>query len=168
MKNNFIFYHRKKIADLFACTPLFSSQQLKDTILLLGELLEGNVWINKIKTSIFLLLFIIPMSKSAKTRFGRGFIIPLCHLSAKFSLPPDKAWMGAQDLLTNFEIPKRFEGTEIGEQAKMLRQKIMWHQAGGPFDADMHAAVVKILEELLIALDREFGISNPDIGKYHP
>jgi len=108
------------------------------------------------------------MSTTAKTRFGRGFIIPLCHLSAKFSLPPARAWMGAQDLLTNFEIPKQFEGTDIAEQAKLLRQKIMWHQAGGPLDAEMHVAVVKALEELLILIDRELGISDPDIGQYHP
>jgi len=108
------------------------------------------------------------MSTTAKTRFGRGFIIPLCHLSTKFSLPPERAWMGAQDILMNFQIPKQFEGTEIEELAVMLRQKIMWHQAGGPVNTEMHAAVIKTLEQLLIALDRELGISDPDIGKYHP
>jgi hypothetical protein len=121
-----------------------------------------------IKTSIFLLVRYIYMSMTAKTQFGRGFIIPLCHLSTKFSLPPDRAWMGAQDLLTNFEIPKQFEGTDIGEQAKQLRQKVMWHQAGGPVDAEMHAVVVKAHQELLITIDQALGISDPDIGKYHP
>jgi hypothetical protein len=108
------------------------------------------------------------MNSTAKSRFGRGFIIPLCHISAKFSLPPERAWMGAQDLLTNFEIPKQFQGTEVEELAKELRQKIMWHRAGGPGEAEAYAAVVKTLHELLIVVDRELGISDPDIGKYHP
>jgi hypothetical protein len=105
---------------------------------------------------------------TAKTRFGRGFIIPLCHISAKFHLPPERAWIGAQDIFVNFEIPKRFEGTEIEELALLLRQKIMWHQAGGPVDKEMHLAVVETLEKLLVAIDRELGIPDPDIGKYHP
>ena len=108
------------------------------------------------------------MSTTAKTQFGRGFIIPLCHLSTKFSLPPDRAWVGAQDILINFELPEQFKGTEIEELAVVLRQKIMWHQAGGSVDTEMHIGVIKTLEQLLVAVDRELGISNPDIGKYHP
>ena len=105
---------------------------------------------------------------TAKTRFGRGFIIPLCHLSAKFALPPERAWVGAQDILVNFEVPNQFKGTEIEELSSLLRQRIMWHQAGGPVDKEMYASVVKTLEKLLLAIDRDLGIDDPDIGKYHP
>lgn len=109
----------------------------------------------------------IMVSSSPSSRFGRGFFINISHLVTKFSLPPDRAWMGAQDYFTDLTIPEQFKGTDIEELVKLLRQKIMWHQAGGPMDKDAHADVKKILNRLLIALDRQLGIADPDIGRYH-
>lgn len=104
---------------------------------------------------------------SSPSRFGRGFIIPISHLAVKFSLPPDRAWMGAQDYFTNLEIPPQFKGTEVEELTEMLRKKVMWHQSGGPLDKEGHADVRRILNRLLVAIDRQLGISGADIGKYH-
>ncbi len=101
------------------------------------------------------------------SRFGRGFIINLCYLYSKFSNPPERAWYGAQDYLTELVIPDRFKGTEVEELVQLLRQKVMWHQAGGPMDVEMYADVKKILGRLLLATDKNLGIAEPDLGQYH-
>jgi len=49
----------------------------------------------------------------------------------------------------------------------MLRQKVVWHQAGGPVDKEMYTDVRRILNRLIVAIDRELGISDADIGQYH-
>ena len=101
------------------------------------------------------------------SRFGRGFIINISHLATKFSLPPDRAWMGAQDYFTELQIPERIQGTEVEELTSLLRQKVMWHQSGGPLDKEGYADVKRVIHRLLIAIDREMGIPDPDIGRYH-
>ncbi len=75
--------------------------------------------------------------------------------------------MGAQDYFTDLTIPPRFKGTDIEELVGILRQQIMWHQAGGPMDKEQYVEVKRTLNRLLIALDREMGILDPDIGRYH-
>lgn len=75
--------------------------------------------------------------------------------------------MGAQDYFTDLILPEQFKGTEIEELVGMLRQKIMWHQPGGPMDKEAYADVKRTLNRLLVALDRHLGITNPDTGRYH-
>lgn len=107
----------------------------------------------------------VPVNSSSM--FGRGFFVNIAHLISKFSLPPDRAWMGAQDYFSDLIIPDQFKGTEVEELTDMLRQKIMWHQTGGPMDKERHTEVKRTLNRLLIAIDKNLGIPNPDIGKYH-
>lgn len=107
------------------------------------------------------------MVDNATSRFGRGFFINISHLVTKFSLPPERAWMGAQDYFTEFIVPDQFKGTEVEELTDMLRQKVMWHQAGGPLDKERHEDVKRTLNRLLVALDKSMGIQNADIGRYH-
>lgn len=104
---------------------------------------------------------------SSQSRFGRGFFILVSHLAVKFSLPPDRAWMGAQDYFTDMIVPDLFKGTEVEELTDLLRQKIMWHQAGGPVDKERYADVKRTINRLLIAIDTQMGITNADLGRYH-
>jgi hypothetical protein len=107
------------------------------------------------------------MESNTSSRFGRGFFINISHLVTKFSLPPERAWMGAQDYFTELIIPEQFRGTEVEELTNLLRQKVMWHQAGGPLDKEMYQDVSRTLNRLLVAIDKNLGINEPDIGKYH-
>ncbi len=75
--------------------------------------------------------------------------------------------MGAQDYFSDLILPDQFKGTEVEELTGILRQKIMWHQAGGPMDKEQYAVVKRTLNRLLVAIDKQMGISNADIGKYH-
>ena len=108
------------------------------------------------------------MAGRPPSRFGRGFIIPISHLAVKFSLPPDRAWMGAQDYFTDLEIPEMFTRTEVEELTELLRKKIMWHQAGGPVDKEMYNDVKRLLYRIMVSIDKELGIKDADIGQYHP
>lgn len=107
------------------------------------------------------------MAGENTSRFGRGYFIIISHLVTKFSLPPERAWMGAQDYFSELVMPDQFRGTEVEQLTDMLRQKIMWHQAGGPLDKEHYQDVVRILNRLLIVIDRNMGIHDPDIGRYH-
>ena len=107
------------------------------------------------------------MASGSTSRFGRGYIVNISHLVTKFSLPPDRAWMGAQDYFTDLTLPDQFKGTEVEELTGMLRQKIMWHQAGGHMDKEQYNDVRRTLNRLLVAIDRQMGIKDADIGKYH-
>lgn len=49
----------------------------------------------------------------------------------------------------------------------LLRQKVMWHQAGGPVDKEMYADVKRLLNRILVAIDKKLGITDADIGQYH-
>ncbi|HWQ66329.1 MAG TPA: hypothetical protein VN372_05605 [Methanospirillum sp.] len=108
------------------------------------------------------------VSSTPSSRFGRGFIVNISHLIAKFSLPPERAWPGVQDYFTTLILPEQFKGTEVEEILTMLRQKIMWHQAGGPTDKEMYGDVKRTLFRLIVAIDKQMGISDADIGQYHP
>ncbi len=101
------------------------------------------------------------------SRFGRGFIVNIAHLKVKFSLPSEQAWYGAQDYLTELKLPTQFKGTEVEQLTDMLRQKVVWHQPGGPVDKEMYNDVKRILNRLVVAIDKELGISDADIGQYH-
>jgi len=107
----------------------------------------------------------VPQAPSS--RYGRGFIVNIAHLIVKFSHSPDHAWYGAQDYFTEFILPAQFKGTEVETLADALRQKVVWHQAGGPVDKEMYHEVKRLLNRLVVAIDRELGIENADIGQYH-
>jgi hypothetical protein len=104
---------------------------------------------------------------SSQSRFGRGFVINISYLATKFSQSPERAWMGAQDYFTEMIIPEKFKGTEVEELADLLRKKVMWHQAGGPMDNEQYADVKKTISRLLVAIDKNLGITTADAGKYH-
>jgi len=101
----------------------------------------------------------------AKSNFGRGFVINLMLLSRHFGLPPEKAFFGAADHLTDLIVPEQFRGTEIGELVEDLRKKVIWHQPG-VMDKEDAADVRRVLNRLGIAIDVHLGIPDPDAGKY--
>jgi len=47
----------------------------------------------------------------------------------------------------------------------MLRKKIMWHQIGS-MDKEDAELVIRVLRRLLVAIDRNLGIPDPQVGKY--
>ena len=101
----------------------------------------------------------------AKSNFGRGFVINLMLLSRHFGLPPEKAFFGAADHLTDLIVPEQFRETEIGELVEDLRKKVIWHQPG-VMDKEDAADVRRVLNRLGIAIDVHLGIPDPDAGKY--
>lgn len=100
-----------------------------------------------------------------KSNFGRGFVINLMLLSRHFGLPPEKAFFGAADHLTDLIVPEQFRGTEIDELVEDLRKKVIWHQPG-VMDKEDAADVRRVLNRLGIAIDVHLGIPDPDAGKY--
>ncbi|NLW74843.1 hypothetical protein KSK55_01275 [Methanospirillum purgamenti] len=107
------------------------------------------------------------VSHMPTSKYGRGFIVNITHLKVKFSLPPEQAWPGIQDYLTELILPTQFKGTEVETLTDLLRQKVVWHQAGGPVDKEMYTDVKRLLNRIIVAIDKELGIENPDIGQYH-
>lgn len=98
--------------------------------------------------------------------FGRGFITNLMHICRHFAQKPEEAFYGAADHLDEFIIPDQFKGTEVEELANALRKRIVWHQPG-TLDREEAAEVVKLIERLIIAVDRALGIKDPDLGEFH-
>ena len=82
-------------------------------------------------------------------------------------MPPEQAWPGVQDYFTELILPSQFKGTEVETLTDLLRQKVMWHQAGGPVDKEMYNDVKRLLNRIVVAIDRELGIADADIGQYH-
>ena len=101
------------------------------------------------------------------SKFGRGFLVNISHLVVKFSLPPEQAWPGVQDYFTEFILPDQVKGTEVEPLTDLLRQKVMWHQAGGPVDKEMYTDVKRLLNRIIVSVDKELGIADADIGQYH-
>ena len=99
------------------------------------------------------------------SQFGRGFITNIMLISKHFALPPEQAWPGVKDHLTEMQVPEQFQGTEIEELVTMLRKKIMWHQDGS-MDKEDAESVIRILRRLVTAIDRNLGIPDPHVGKY--
>ena len=100
-----------------------------------------------------------------KSNFGSGFVINLMLLSRHFGLPPEKAFFGAADHLTDLIVPEQLRGTEIAELVEELRKKVIWHQPG-VLDKEDAADVRRVLNRLGIAIDVHLGIPDPDAGKY--
>jgi len=82
-------------------------------------------------------------------------------------MPPEQAWPGVQDYFTELILPSQFIGTEVEALTDLLRQKVMWHQAGGPVDKEMYSDVKRLLNRIVVAIDKELGIADADIGQYH-
>ena len=99
------------------------------------------------------------------SQFGRGFITNIWLITKHFALPPQQAWAGVKDHLNEMQVPPQYKGTEIEELVTMLRKNVMWHQ-DGQMDAEDAEAVLRILKRLVVAIDRDLGIPDPQIGKY--
>lgn len=101
-----------------------------------------------------------------ENKFGRGFITTIMLIAKHFAMPPEQAWFGAADHLDGLVMPDRFKGTEIEELVTSLRKKVVWHQPG-TMDKEDARDVIAALNRLVLAIDRQLGITDPDIGTYH-
>jgi hypothetical protein len=99
------------------------------------------------------------------SKFGHGFVVSLILLAKHFALPPAQAFYGAADHLDDFVVPTQFAGTEVEELVERLRKQVIWHQPG-TLDKEDAAEVVRTLNRLAVAIDRELGIKDADIGQY--
>ena len=99
------------------------------------------------------------------SEFGRGFITNIMLVAKHFGLPPDQAWPGVSDHLTELIIPETFARTEVEDLVIMLRKKVMWHQMGH-MDSEDAEDVRRVLNRLVTAIDRHLGIADPQTGKY--
>ncbi|MCQ8894589.1 MAG: hypothetical protein NQU46_08185 [Methanolinea sp.] len=97
--------------------------------------------------------------------FGRGFITNLVHICKHFSQKPEEAFYGAADHLQDFIVPEQFRGTEVEELADRLRKRIVWHQPG-TLDREEAEEVRKLINRLIIAIDKGLGIKDPDLGEF--
>jgi hypothetical protein len=100
-----------------------------------------------------------------ESKFGRGFITSITLICRHFALPPEQAFYGAADHLDGLEIPPQFRGTEIEDLVTRLRKRIVWHQPGS-MDREDAAEVIRILDRLVIAIDKALGIADPDLGEF--
>jgi len=113
------------------------------------------------------MLLLCPANPPAmESTFGRGFITPIMLVAKHFALSPEQAWYGAADHLEGLVVPEKFRGTEIEELTTLLRKKVVWHQPGS-MDKEDARDVIFTLDRLVLAIDRELGVKDPDIGKYH-
>jgi len=98
-------------------------------------------------------------------QFGHGFITSIMLISGHFALPPDQAWHGAGDHVEGLTLPEKFRGTEVEELTTLLRKKVIWHQPGS-MDKEDAQEVIRTLNRLVVAIDRELGISDAEIGQF--
>ena len=63
-------------------------------------------------------------TNTPSSRFGRGFIVNITHLKVKFSLPPEQAWYGAQDYLTELKLPAQFKGIGVTQLTFIIERSI--------------------------------------------
>lgn len=99
------------------------------------------------------------------SKFGKGFVVNLVLLAKHFGLPPEKAFYGAADHLDDLVLPPLFAGTEVEGLLDQLRKRVIWHQPG-TLDREDAAEVVRVLNRLVIAVDTQLGITDPDVGMY--
>ena len=86
-------------------------------------------------------------------------------IAEHFGLPPEQAWMGAGDHVEGLVLPERFKGTEIEELTTLLRKKVIWHSPGS-MDREDAREVIFTLNRLVVAIDRELGIADAEIGEF--
>lgn len=51
------------------------------------------------------------------------------------------------------------------ELSGQLRKRIVWHQPG-TLDREEAAEVIRILNKLIIAIDKSLGITDPELGEF--
>ncbi len=100
-----------------------------------------------------------------KSRFSRGFITCLMHLSRHFALPAEQAFIGAGDHLDELVVPDGFKGTEIADLVTMLRKKVLWHTPGSN-DKEDQKDIIRILDRISVAVDAHLGIADASPGEY--
>ncbi|KQC05120.1 MAG: hypothetical protein APR53_02515 [Methanoculleus sp. SDB] len=100
-----------------------------------------------------------------ESQFGRGYITNLVLVAKHFGLPPDEAWGGVADHLTEMRLPDRFRGTPVEDLTTAFRKRVLWHQPG-TMDREDAEEVIRLLYRLVVAIDRELGIEDPRIGIY--
>lgn len=100
-----------------------------------------------------------------KSRFGKGFIVNLLHITRHFALPPDQAFIGASDHLDELLLPERYGGTEIADLITNLRKRILWHTPGTK-DPEEAREVIRLLDRIAVAVDHDLGIEGADPGEY--
>ena len=98
-------------------------------------------------------------------RFGHGFITSIVLIAEHFGLPPENAWMGVGDHVEGLVLPERFRGTEIDELVTLLRKKVIWHSPG-TMDKEDARDVILVLNRLVVAIDKELGIRDAEIGEF--
>ncbi len=98
-------------------------------------------------------------------QFGHGFITSIMLIAEHFALPPEQAWHGAGDHVEGLTLPEKFQGTEVEELTTLLRKKVIWHQAGS-MDKEDAQEVIRTLNRLVVAIDRELGIKDAEIGQF--
>jgi hypothetical protein len=98
-------------------------------------------------------------------RFGHGFITSIMLIAEHFALPPESAWMGVGDHVEGLVLPEKFRGTEIEELTTLLRKKVIWHSPGS-MDREDARDVVITLNRLVVAIDRELGIADAEMGEF--
>jgi hypothetical protein len=101
-----------------------------------------------------------------ESKFGRGFIVNLSLISRHFALPPEQAWFGAADHLEEMVIPAPFKNTEIEKLVESLRKHIIWHVPGN-MDKEDAKEVIRILNRLVVEIDRNLGIKDAELGEFH-
>jgi hypothetical protein len=97
--------------------------------------------------------------------FGHGFVTSITLIAMHFALSPEQAWRGAGDHVDGLVLPEKFRGTEVEELTTLLRKKVVWHQPGS-MDKEDARDVLFTLQQLVIAIDRELGISDAEIGEF--
>lgn len=73
--------------------------------------------------------------------------------------------MGVGDHVEGLVVPDRFNGTEIEELTTLLRKKVIWHSPG-TMDKEDARDVIFTLNRLVVAIDRELGIPDAEIGEF--
>jgi hypothetical protein len=98
-------------------------------------------------------------------RFGHGFITSIMLIAEHFGLPPKNAWVGVGDHVEGLIVPDRFKGTEIEELTTLLRKKVIWHSPGN-MDSEDARDVIFVLNRLVVAIDKELGIADAEVGEF--
>lgn len=99
------------------------------------------------------------------SQFGHGFITSIMLIAEHFALPPEQAWHGVGDHVEGLLLPERFRGTEVEELTTLFRKKVIWHQPGN-MDKEDAKEVIRTLNRLVVAIDRELGIPDANIGEF--
>ena len=100
-----------------------------------------------------------------ENQFGHGFITSIMLITRHFALPPEQAWFGAGDHVEGLVLPEKFRETEIAELTTLLKKKVIWHQPG-TMDREDARDVIATLNRLVVAVDKELGIQDAEIGEF--